>query len=489
MPYRMNIPITYGEDIQIDIDVGEQVFVLGPNGSGKSSLMHHFYKAHSKTSRRITAHRQTWLSSNAINLSPYQKEKTENQIKAQDTQPDARWKDDNSAQRPNIAIYELIDAENIRARGIANAVDLGNVDLATELSKKDAPIAVINELLRSSNIPIRIAVEKNQQLVATRHGGNAYSVAELSDGERNALLIAAAVLTADEGNLILVDEPERHLHRSIISPLLTELFSRRPDCTFVVSTHEVMLPLDARSARVLLVRECDYSNPNAVSWTADLVNEDADVDDETLSSILGERRKLLFVEGEEHSLDKPLYGLIFPEVSVVPKASCRDVELAVIGIRAAEGLHWLRAFGIIDNDGRGAEDIERRKVAGVWALSVFTVESIYYDSTILRRVAERHAGVTGEDEETLIADATDSALRAAAGHVQRLGEIKAEKQVRREIFRNLPTRDSVAEGQAVNIAIDVGSLVDAEVARLDELIQAGSWLRLFSRILYERHLP
>ena len=78
--------------------------------------------------------------------------------------------------------------------------------------------------MRLSNIPIEIAVEEGQKVVARKNGGAPYSIAELSDGERNAFLIAADVLTAKPGTLLLIDEPERHLHRSIISPLLQSPF-------------------------------------------------------------------------------------------------------------------------------------------------------------------------------------------------------------------------------------------------------------------------
>jgi predicted ATPase len=70
--------------------------------------------------------------------------------------------------------------------------------------------------MRLSNLPIEISVEEGQKIVARKNGGNGYSVAELSDGERNAFLIAADVLTAKPGTLILIDEPERHLHRSFL---------------------------------------------------------------------------------------------------------------------------------------------------------------------------------------------------------------------------------------------------------------------------------
>jgi hypothetical protein len=57
------------------------------------------------------------------------------------------------------------------------------------------------------------------------------------------------------------------------------------------------------------------------------------IDDNLKKDILGARRKLLFIEGTEHSLDKPLYALVFLNTSVVAKSSCRDVEHAVFGIR------------------------------------------------------------------------------------------------------------------------------------------------------------
>lgn len=230
MTFDLTIPHPGGTPMCLSVNLGESVFILGANGTGKSSLMQQLYAAHHGNARRISAHRQTWFSSNAITLSPEQKRNTETNIQVTDTQPQARWSDSYSAARASIAIYDLIDAENVRARSIAGAVDGDDMGLAKKLSKKDAPIKIINELLRLSNIPIEISVRQNEQVVASKSSSAPYSIAELSDGERNALLIAADVLTVKAGTLILIDEPERHLHRSIISPLLTLLFARRPDC-------------------------------------------------------------------------------------------------------------------------------------------------------------------------------------------------------------------------------------------------------------------
>ena len=137
------------------------------------------------------------------------------------------------------------------------------------------------------------------------------------------------MLTVSAGTLLLIDEPERHLHRSIVSPLLSLLLKERPDCAFVVSTHEPLLPVDNPGSKVLLTRACVYDGDQVTSYDIDLLENTTGIDDDLKKTILGERRKIVFVEGVEHSLDKPLYSLLFPKASIVAKASCREVENAV----------------------------------------------------------------------------------------------------------------------------------------------------------------
>lgn len=481
MPIELSVPRQNAAPLQVPLDNGQCIFVLGANGTGKSSLMHVFYKAHHASGRRISAHRQTWFSSSSLSLSPEQKRQTEQNIQGRDQQDDARWKDEFSAQRANIAVYDLIDAENVRARKIAAAVDGSNMELAKTLSKADAPIKIINELLRLSSIPIEISVHQNEQIMASKLGGSPYSVAKLSDGERNALLIAANVLTVPAGTLLLIDEPERHLHRSIISPLLTLLFQKRTDCKFVVSTHDVLLPLDNPRARTILIRSCAYNGETATSWDVDLVPAEAPIDEVIKKDILGARRKVLFVEGTESSLDKPLYSLVFPEVSVVAKGGCPEVETAVAGIRAAPDLHWVHAFGLIDNDGRTADEITELKTQGVYALSVYTIESIYYHPEIQRRVADRHTAVTGENVATRVAAAKAGALEAVTPHVERLSARVIEKKIRHEIDTSRPTRAQIAAGSPVNIAVDVAGILAAEQAGFQALIAAGNVQEIICR--------
>jgi ABC-type Mn2+/Zn2+ transport system ATPase subunit len=471
MTFATTIPTITGQGLTIQLDVGQALFLVGANGTGKSSLMHRFYGAHQGNSRRISAHRQTWFASNAITLSPHQKRQTESHIKGSDANPQARWTDDYSAQRASIAIYDLIDAENVRARAITGAVDGNQMQLAKELSRKDAPLKVINELLRLSNIPVEVSVHQNEQVLASRRGGPTYSVAELSDGERNALLIAANVLTVPPGTLVLIDEPERHLHRSIISPLLTLLLSKRRDCAFVVSTHDVMLPLDNPSAKTLLMRGCAYSGNSVSGWDVDLLESAEGIDESLKRDILGSRRRVLFVEGEAQSLDTPLYALLFPNASVVPKTSCRDVIHAVTGVRGAALLHWVRAFGLIDNDRRTASDVDQLREKGVHALPVFSVESIYYHPDLQALVAARHAAVTGSDATSLVTAAINAGIAALSPHSRRLSERVVERSLRDELARHLPTSKDIATGNPISVNIDVRAAVTTELATLNAFLE------------------
>ena len=162
-----------------------------------------------------------------------------------------------------------------------------------------------------------------------------------------------------------------------MSPMLTALFAERPDCAFVISTHDVGLAHDNSQSKTVLLRNCAYgANAEVTAWDADLLVATENLDDQLLVEILGARRKVLFVEGEQQSLDKALYSLIFPDVSVIPKGSCRNVEQAAVAIRSAQNLHWIAAFGLIDNDNRSAADISELKTKGVYAVSSHSVESV-----------------------------------------------------------------------------------------------------------------
>lgn len=484
MPFRLEVPRADATPINILADTGQIFFVAGANGTGKSSLLQRFTSVHASQTRRISAHRQTWIDSDHINISAMDSRNIRNHIQSYDQNPISRFRDNSASQRANISLYDLIDSENVRARGIADAMTREDVEGAKVLATQKAPINKINDLLRLSNLPIQLAIESEQsRIVARRSGGPAYGIAQLSDGERNAILIGADILTAKSGSLLIIDEPERHLHRSIISPLLTALFAERPDCAFIISTHDMHLPFDHSNSQTLLIRGCTHDPAgNVVAWDADLLPRDTPIDDDLKLEILGARRKILFVEGNDSgSLDKPLYGLIFPSASIIAKSSCRLVEQCVTAIRSSTELHWLNAFGLIDNDNRDADDLVTLQASGIYALQVHSAESVYYHPDIQRAVAIRHEIITGENANELLGKAKERALTAISLHAERLARRAVEKSLRAQLMTKFPKEAEIVAGGVLNVEIDIGQALAVEIQILTDFISTRDLASIISR--------
>lgn len=479
--YKFNISTSNNGTIDVPLKEGNALFVLGANGVGKSTLMHNLFKQNREHSKRILAHRQTWFTDNAMNMTASQKKQTEQQIRNTDAQLYTRWKDDYSQQRTSLSIFDLINSENIRARNIASAVDNDNIQLAKEHSNIQAPIQAINELLAVSNIPIQIILGRDEQLFASKNGSDPYSIAELSDGERNALLIGADVLTTEANSIIILDEPERHLHRSIISPLLTTLFSKRQDCVFVISTHDIYLPIDHPDSSVLLIRSCNWQGKNIKDWDADLLSKETEIPESVKTDILGSKREILFVEGQASSLDRQIYQLIYPSVSVIPQGSCTEVQRSVNGIKETAHIHWISAYGLIDSDDRTSKQIEDLLSNGIAALPFYSVEALYYNLFIVKQVGVKISELTGQNPDELFQKSTEQILSAIKEHKERLCSRLCEKRLRIDVMSSLPKYRDIMKRDQYEVSFNLDEILQREEDHFDSLVNMNDLDSLIAR--------
>ena len=476
MTFDLTFQTQDGNQSPLQLNTGEILFVLGSNGTGKTNLMHYIAKKNRGATRKISAHRQTWIGSDKLDMTPSTKVQMETGILNDDHDPKSRYRDDYARERMSMTIYDLVNAENVLAREIAELVKTDDIDAAKKIAKKAAPIADINELLQNSNIPITISIHENERIMASKEGSPLYSAAELSDGERNALLIAGSVLTAPPDTLLIIDEPERHLHRSIISTLLGRLFEKRADCGFVISTHDQDLPLEVREARVLLLRSCKFHGRSVPTWDADELQLDDAMDDTIKRDLLGARRKIIFVEGTNSSLDKSLYSIVFPMVSVIAKGSCQEVEQAVAGVRASESFHWLCPFGIVDGDGYTPEQVQEKRDQGIYALPFYSVEAIYFHPKIIRWISERKTEhLTGGNASNLAERALEKGVAEIRNHTERLSKNAVKKLVRRDILGHIPNDDNLLQGEPVEIANNAEEVLAKKVSELNAVVEQGNW--------------
>lgn len=442
------------------IKSGQLMFLVGANGAGKSTLMQHFAAQNHGRVRRITAHRQVWFNSNFIELTPASREQNERSILSQDQQAQARWRDDYAHLRSQVTIFDLIDSENVEARKIADAARAKNMTLVEQLAQRKSPMASLNDILQISNLPIRITVDQGSKLLAERDDSLPYSIAELSDGERNAILIIANVLTAPPNTLILLDEPERHLHRSIVSPLLSTLLSYREDCAFVISTHDVGLPLDQDKASALLVRSYKH---NPQSWQVDYIDAVENLDEEVALAVLGSRRVILFVEGRSSSLDLQIYQILFPQITIKAIGSCVEIERIVSGLRSSENSHWISAIGLIDRDNRSDQECIELEKSGIFALRQYSIESIYYHPVTFDLMLKRISFINPINVEETALVLGREIVKVFNGEKQRLVARIVQRKARDELTRQAPDYKKILQGGcSVNFSFE--HLMNEELA-------------------------
>ena len=222
----------------------------------------------------------------------------------------------------------------------------------------------------------------------------AYSASEMSDGERAVFYLLGQTLVAAERSALIVDEPELHLHPSIMSLLWDELAAARPDCAFVFITHSLEFAA-SRPGGKYVVR--DYQP--GPEWTIDRVPENTGFSEEFTTMLLGSRRPVLFVEGTAASLDPSLYGALYPDHLVLPRGSCEAVIHAVASMRNNATLTRAECRGVVDGDHRSDKEINDLHGLGVAVLPVAHVENVFLLPEVSRAIAvhEGHHG-NGLDE-------------------------------------------------------------------------------------------
>lgn len=485
---QIRIPRSSGLELNMELRDGEQLFVVGANGSGKSALLQHFVSLNSGSSkiRRISAHRQTWLESGSINITPEQRKDIAQSLVHAEAHTSARWVDHNAMQKQSAVLFDLVSKDNANAREIARYVREGSTERARKYAEKhDSLFDELNKLLEFGNLTVSIENSSGEEILARHRDqqGN-FSIAQMSDGERNAVMIAATVLTVDAGTVLLIDEPERHLHRSIIQPFLSALFEQRPDCTFIISTHEISLVTANPEARSIMVRSCAWSGDTAQSWDVQILEKDTPLPEEFKKDILGARQQILFVEGEDSSLDAALYCVLFPDITVIPKGSCRDVQRAVAGVRITHNHHHVMAFGLIDKDDRLDSEIQELKKKSIFVLDMYSVEALYFCRAAVEAIANQQAKLLGCDATELMRSVEMEVLPCLRqdGCAKEMAARRCERQVRNLVLSRLPVWRGLMDGRTDSLPVEgIDNLYAEELGHFKALVDDEKLYDLVAR--------
>lgn len=402
MSYTYWLPNEQGNKIEITTD-SNAVIIIGANGSGKSKLGAWLELQNMRSVHRIGAQRKLTFPEN-IPLKTYSQASnlvfygTDDRTRVVTGRKGDRW----GWSDADYTTKMVNDIDNVFAALLA--INSNEEHAFVEEARKaeanmkptpKVPITISEKLFRvwKQVLPQRQIVLDDSKFIAEYDNNGtevSYPATNMSDGERSVLYLAAQVLCVSENKILIIDEPEVHLHRSIMNRLWKALEDERPDCLFIYITHDVQFAAAHSHADKIWVKEYDGKH-----WKYEKI-ESGELPEEMLLDILGSRKKVLFVEGERNSFDTQLYSELYPDYYVVPCGSCTQVIARTKAFRGNPSLHENEVYGIIDRDFRSDYEIEQYKGNGIYTIGVTEVENLFIVEELIRLIAG-HMALSPDD--------------------------------------------------------------------------------------------
>jgi energy-coupling factor transporter ATP-binding protein EcfA2 len=449
MTFNFSVPTPTGI-IDFKVEPGTSLLFVGANGGGKTRLAVKIEDDLGDKTHRISAHRALTLNPSVPKVSERVALLGLRTGYPHETAALRQYRTLNRWQN-NAAVSMLNDYDHLVQVLFA---DQANTSLMTHKNARAAtghpPLATKFESLVEiwdRILPHRkldITGDDIQTLIA---GTDAkYPAADMSDGERAIFYLIGQTLTAAPDSLIIFDEPELHIHRSIMSRLWDELEAARPDCGMVFISHDLEF-VASREGQKYVLRDYDPTN----GWTIEAVPDDTGFSEDITTLILGSRKPVLFVEGEGSSLDKAIYRACYPDWTIIPRGSCEEVIHAVVTMRANAALTRVTCAGIVDADAYDATDVQLLQSKGIAVLPVSEIENLF----LLPSVIEAIARAEGYEEATLeakLAPIFEELFTQAADPKNQLPIVM--RYCRRRIDRALKKVDLSAATDAAALAYD-----------------------------------
>lgn len=215
-------------------------------------------------------------------------------------------------------------------------------------------------------------------------GADSYLASRMSDGERAVFYLIGNCLCARPGAIIVVDEPELHLHRSIQKKLWDALERERDDCQFVYVTHDIGFAESRTGSTKVWLKSADGRN---FDWLQ--IADDEGVPAVVYLEVLGARRPVIFVEGVSGSVDLDVYSAVYPGFAVRPVGGCLDVISATKAFGRSIDFHHIECFGIVDRDYLTEDRMISYRRSNVWTPHVAEIENLFLLPEVLSLMASR----------------------------------------------------------------------------------------------------
>jgi len=474
MTFNINVPTLDGQEA-IQIEEGSSIVFVGANGTGKTKLATYVENILNLNAHRISAHRALSLNPSVPKISENRALKGLRTGNANDNaviqhRVGHRWGNKGSVHLLNdfdFLVQALFAEQSNKSLETHKKVRCGDSSPA-EPTKFETLVDVWERLL-----PHRILhISGDDILVSVTGELETYSGSEMSDGERAVFYMLGQTLVAAENSLIIFDEPELHVHRSIMAKLWDELESLRPDCAFMFITHDLEFA-SSRVADKYVIRQYN----SVPYWNIEKVPADSGFDEELTTLILGSRKPILFVEGTNCSLDIAIYRSCFTEWTIVPKGSCEEVIHSVVTMRRNASLTRVTCSGIVDADDYSQEDQDYLQNLGIATLPVSEIENLILLPNVSKIIAqsEGHAGSELNEKLVNLAEAIFNSLnssRAIEKVVTRYCKRRIDRLLKKIDLSEADDLETLKNGYTEQTEnLDIENIAQEATSRISQAIQ------------------
>ncbi|MBS6339297.1 MAG: AAA family ATPase, partial [Bacteroides ovatus] len=258
-------------------------------------------------------------------------------------------------------------------------------------TKADVPQMIIDKITSIWNAiyPHRQIILEDAKIKAKTTSSEEYHAKEMSDGERVTIYLLGQCLIAPNDMTIIIDEPEIHLHKSIMYRLWDKIEEFCPNKTFIYITHDLDFAASRKEATKIWVKSYFGNN----RWDIKILDPDENIPDSLMFEVLGNRKPVLFVEGERGSYDNQLYPFVYSNYNIIPCHDCSKViEITKsFNNERIKNMHNYSIKGLIDRDYMTEAEISCYKESNIYTLDVAEVENLYLIEDIIKLVAENQA--------------------------------------------------------------------------------------------------
>ena len=426
MTYNINIPNRNGTIGQEILITDNHLVMIGANGSGKTRLGVRIEELtqNSYTIHRISAQKALGIPDFAEvkNLEQAEKELLfgrSDQHANNGQKMNSRW-----GQKP--ATHLLNDYSGLLSLLFAKSSErdrdytLAARETGTYQEVPNAPIDDIISLWNTL-MPHREVEFKDGKVIARKVGQKEYHGQEMSDGERVILYLIGQCLSLPENSIIIIDEPEIHLHKTLVDKLWNKIESFVQNKLLIYITHNLEFAASRIDSKKLWIKE--YNGENKWVWKE--LPSDEEIPESLMLEIIGNRKNVIFCEGENGKYDSTVYQLVYPDYHVIPRGSGVKAIEATKSFNSNPSLHHLTAVGIIDADYKEPDEILSLESDKIFTNGVAEIENLFCIEPVLRIIAD-HLELDPEDK---IKEVVDYIAAALTGEFDVQVSSKAEKIV------------------------------------------------------------